>query len=234
MFTTIQSDQLTICTYTEFAPFAHLSDAGEIIGSDITLLRCFATAYGLEATFLQRPFSGLWYRPGAGECDIAAAGMAALFGRDLGSNGLWTIPYQVVQRSLLIRQTDAPYLQKPTDFAGKTIVVTPDSSADFDAQERYAPAGAIIVRTVPSQAEIVRQLLAHEIDAFAEGDVSNAYLAEQALALDGTPLLVLADQHPMAMVEELRFAARATDPRLCAQLNHFIRSTQDQSSPSIG
>ena len=224
-FATLQPGQLTVCTYTEFAPFAHLNDAGEIIGSDITLLRRFAAAYGLEATFLQRPFSGLWRRPGAGECDIAAAGMAALFGRDLGSDALWSTPYQVVQRSLLIRRADAPCLQKPTDFAGKTIVVTPDSSADFDAEERYAPAGATIVRAVPSQAEIVRQLLAHEIDAFAEGDVSNAYLAEQALAPDGTARLVLADQHPMATVEELRFAVRAADPRLCEQLNHFIRST---------
>lgn len=225
-FTPLYPGRLTICTYTEFAPFAHLDEAGEIIGSDIAMLCDFAQQHGLQTTIIQRPFSGLWHRPGADECDIAAAGIAALFGRDLGTGGLWSIPYQVVQRSLLIRRTDALHLQRPIDFAGKKIVVTPASSADFDAQGRYEPIGATIIRTVPSQAEIVRQLLAHEVDAFAEGDVSNAYLAQQALAADSTPLLVLTDVHSMAAKEELRFAVRAADPRLCRQLNRFIRSIQ--------
>ena len=132
----------------------------------------------------------------------------------------------LVTRSLLIRSTDAEVLRGPADFSGKKIVVTATSTAHIDAQERYEPLDSIIIPVVPSQDEIVRQLLSHEVDAFGEGNVSNGYLAEKYVDENGRRLLVLADIHTMDPPETLRFAVRATDKRLLHHLNEFILEQQ--------
>ena len=221
-FDTIVPRTLTICTYVEFAPFAYEAH-GEVVGTDIALLRRFAAQQGLDVRIIKKPFAGLWYTPGAGECDIAAAGIAAREDRDLGTHGVWSMPYMTVQRSLLIHASEAEVLKTPEDFAGKKIVVTPGSTAELDAQERYAPRGAEVIPVVPSQETIVRRLLNHEIDAFGEGDVSNRYLAETYGDTPGQ-LLVLTDIHTMATPEDLHFAVRAADSRLVERLNAFIKS----------
>lgn len=222
-FTTLTPATLTLCVYTEFAPFVY-EEAGAIVGSDIALLSRFAAHYQLGLKIIKKAhFDQLWHTPGQDECDIAAAGIAMLPERDLGEAGCWSIPYLTVQRSLLIRRQDAAHLQTPADFAGKKIVVTPASTAHFDALARYAPLGALIIPSVPSQQAVVHQLLTGEVDAFGEGDVSNRYLADHALDAQGQPLLALTDLHPMAQPEELRFAVRAHDPRLVACLDQFIR-----------
>jgi len=222
-FTTLAPATLTLCVYTEFAPFVY-EEAGAIVGADITLLARFAAKYNLALNIIKKAhFDQLWHTPGQGECDIAAAGIAMLPERDLGEAGCWSIPYLTVQRSLLIRRQDVAHLQTPADFAGKKIVVTPASTAHFDALARYEPLGATIIPTVPSQQAVVHQLLTGESDAFGEGDVSNRYLMDHTLDAQGQPLLALTDLHPMAQPEELRFAVRAHDLRLVARLNQFIR-----------
>ena len=224
-FETIVPNILTICTYTEFAPFAY-EEHGKIVGSDIFLLECFAREMGLGTNIIKKEFAGLWHTPGNGECDVAAAGMMAHADRDLGDGGVWSRSYMRVTRSLLIRKTDADVLSGPADFTGKKIVVTPTSTAHIDAQERYEPLGCTIIPVVPSQDEIVRQLLNCEVDAFGEGNVSNRYLAQKYVDENGRRLLALADIHTMDPPETLSFAVRATDKRLLYHLNEFIAEQQ--------
>lgn len=223
-FTTLIPGVLTVCTYVGFAPFAHELE-GRIVGTDIELLERFAARYALRLSCLKKPFPHLWLTPGAGECDVAASGLGARADRELGARAVWSRPYMTVQRSLLIRRGEAERLQVPEDFAGKTIVATPESAADFDARERYVPHGATLIAEVPSQDDVARRLLNHEVDAFGEGDVSNAYLAEQYLDREGQPLLVLADVHPLEPIETLHFAVRAADPRLTQCLDAFIAAS---------
>ncbi|SVC56275.1 uncharacterized protein METZ01_LOCUS309129, partial [marine metagenome] len=159
--------------------------------------------------------------PGLGECDIAAAGMMSE-GRDLGDSGIWSKSYITVKRSLLIRHRDINVLKEPQNFSGKKIVVTPESAAHIDAIERYQPYGAIIIPIVPSQNEIVNQILNGEIDAFGEGNVSNEFLAEEFADNNGSQPFALTDIHEMSFVEELCFAVRSFDKRLIGNLNKFI------------
>lgn len=222
-FETIVPNVLTICTYTEFAPFSY-EEEDRIIGSDILLLRKFAHEMGLGVSIIKKGFDGLWTTPGNNECDVSAAGMMDREERNLGENGAWSHPYMIVKRSLLIRRTDEDLLKTPSDFNGKTIVVTPTSSADIDAQERYEPLGAKIIPVVPSQDQVVRQLLNYEIDAFGEGTVSNEYLQRKYVDNDGRLLLALTDIHTMDLPEHLRFAVRATDKKLLQNLNQFINN----------
>jgi ABC-type amino acid transport substrate-binding protein len=221
-FSTVEPHSLTVCAYTEFAPFAYMRD-GEVVGTDIELLRRFAASETLGVNIIQRDFKDLWLRPGVGECDVACAGIAALPERDLGAQGTWSVPYLTVERSLLIRKTDAERLKSPADFRGQRIVVTPHSTADFDARARYEPLGAEIVPIVPSQHEIVHMLLNREVAAFAEGTVSNQFLVDQYLDAHGRPQLVLADVHATARIETLHFAVRAVDAKLVERLNAFIK-----------
>ncbi len=220
-FETIVPSILTICTYTEFAPFAY-EEHGKIVGSDILLLERFARDMGLGINIIKREFAGLWHSPGNGECDLAGAGMTEREDRDLGDGGVWSRPYMLVTRSLLIRRTDVDVLRGPGDFTSKKIVVTATSTAHIDAQERYEPLGAIVIPIVPSQNEVVRQILSHEVDAFGEGNVSNAYLAAKYVDGNGNQLLTLADIHTMDPPELLRFAVRASDRRLLHHVNKFI------------
>ena len=220
-FSTLVPGVLTICTYVEFAPFSYEAD-GAIVGSDIALLRRFARHHGLSVSVHNKPFPDLWLTPGAGWCDVAAAGLGARADRDLGAHGVWSRSYMTVQRSLLIRRTDVGTLRSPGDFVGKSIVVTPASAAHVDAQERYVPHGAHLIPHVPSQDEVVKRLLRHDIDAFGEGDVSNAYLAGTYLDAQGLPLMTLTDIHSLEPPETLHFAVRAADPRLVQRLNACI------------
>tara|TARA_B100000745_G_scaffold188256_1_gene123526 strand:- start:321 stop:1001 length:681 start_codon:yes stop_codon:yes gene_type:complete len=217
---TIVPDILTICTYSEFAPFSYKKD-GSVVGTDIELLENFAHKMGLDVNIIEKQFDGLWNMPGLGQCDISAAGMMSE-GRDLDDKGIWSESYITVKRSLLIRHTDKDILKEPWNFSGKKIVVTPESAAHIDAIERYETYGAIIIPTVPSQNVIVNQLLSGEIDAFGEGDVSNGFLAERFTENDGSNPLILTDIHEMSFPEELSFAVRSSDKGLICNLNEFI------------
>ena len=221
-FTTISEGILTICTYTEFAPFSY-EDGGDIVGTDISVLREFAEEMDLKVEIKKRDFAGLWEAPGNGDCDVSAAGMMEYEDRYLGENAVWSDPYMLVTRSLLIRRSDLEILKCPGDFEGKKIVVTPTSSAHIDGDLRYKPLGATIIPLVPSQDEVVSQLLAGKIDAFGEGDVSNEYLAGKYLDEHGEKLLALTEVHSMENPELLRFAVRSVDERLPSTLNEFIR-----------
>ena len=223
-FTTITKGVLTICTYTEFAPFSYEYE-GQIVGTDINLLRDFATEMKLKIELKKNDFAGLWETPGNNECDISAAGMMEHEDRHIGENAVWSDPYMVVTRSLLIRRSDIDIFKYPENFKGQKIVVTPSSSADIDGRIRYKPLGANIIPVVPSQNEIVSQLLSGEIDAFGEGDVSNEYLAGKYLDENGNRVLALADMHSMDKPELLRFCVRSVDERLPYVLNKFIRRT---------
>ena len=224
VLSTLSPGVLTICTYTEFAPFSY-EDGGEIVGTDISLLKAFAQEMHLEVEIIKRTFAGLWEAPGKGDCDVSAAGMMEYRDRILGDNAVWSNPYMLVTRSLLIRRSDKEILKSPENFKGKKIVVTPTSSAHIDGDIRYKAIGATIIPVVPSQKEIVSQLLSGQIDAFGEGDVSNEYLSGKYLDENGERLLVLTDLHPMKTPEFLRFAVRSVDQRLPEKLNKFIKKT---------
>lgn len=216
LFETLVPQALTVCTYTRFAPFSYEQN-GEIVGTDIRLLTRFAQNEGLRARFEAREFPDIWTRPGANECDIAAAGIAALDERDPGRDGCWSESYTIVRRSLPIRKADADSLRTPKDFAGRSIVATAHSTADIDSRQRYEGLGAEIIPDLPLQDEMIRRLLAGEIDAYAGGETSNRFVAESE------PRLAVVDVHSMEPPETLHFAVRRKDPRLLERLNVFIK-----------
>jgi ABC-type amino acid transport substrate-binding protein len=216
---TIKPDVLTVWTYSAFAPVCFVKD-GKPAGKDISFLKKFAADHQMKVEFTAQPeFKGIWQKPGKGWCDIAAAGISPWKARKDESPGVvWSKDYFHVQRSLLIRERDKDTFRTIEDFEHKTIGVTESSSADIDTQARK-PRNT---KTKPfaDQAVAVAELLAGSIDAFAEGDVSNLYLAIHKP-------LVVTDVHEMdpKNPEAFSFPVRQ-DSGIVDALNTWIAARQ--------
>jgi ABC-type amino acid transport substrate-binding protein len=232
---TLIPGQLTLCTYGGFAPVCYRSPDGQLTGYDVAFLARFAESIGLPLVTIERPFDGLWTRPGAdepGECDLAAAGIMRRDDRPVTPGGSWSDPYFQVQRSLLVRTADQAAFDAYATLSGKTIVVTRGSTADIDATTRYPRCTIQYVDEVAAsqpdpQEYIVTTLIAsHQVDAFGEGDVSNQYLRD---LYDGrvTGGLALADCHPLAgAAETFNVIARDASTGLLDRLNAFIAANK--------
>ena len=191
---------LTVCTYGGFAPVAYKDEHRKLVGKDLDYLSKFAENMGLSIEFVEAEFDGIWRLPGEGKCDVAAAGIGQLRGREVGP-AQWTDYYYQVHRSLLIRKEDASKFATP-DKVPETVdlVVTRNSAADLDAKERYPHKPRIAyVDQFPAkpnpQARVVELLLAGNqgdphVDALGEGDICNKYFKKLH-----DDKLVLADVH---------------------------------------
>lgn len=191
---TIKPGILTVWTYKAFAPVCFI-EGDEAVGMDITFLKKFANKLAADHGITkvefssQGEFDGIWQKPGEERCDIAAAGISPWKWRKDESPGVvWTEDYFHVQRSLLIRQEDEHQFHTMADFANKTIAVTLGSSADKDTRARKPESTKIV--PINNQKLTVKDLLEYRIDAIAEGDVSNSYLARGER-------LVLTDVHEL-------------------------------------
>lgn len=211
---TLIPGRLTVGTYAAFAPVCWQEDE-QARGMDIRFLQAFAEELGLELAVRFFLFDAIWQRPGRDEVDIAAAGIAPLAQRAT-PGVVWSDPYYLVQRSLLVRAVDKERLQQMDDFAGRTIAVTRGSTADIDTMQRK-PASTRVVY-VDSQQVAIDDLLHGRIDAFAEGDVCAKYFA----SLDAEQLAVV-DVHQMEIPETFAFAVREAS-HLLEPLNVFIRA----------
>jgi ABC-type amino acid transport substrate-binding protein len=189
--TTIEPGVLNVVTYSGFAPVCAAKD-GKAWGKDISFVERFAADNRLRTHFhILNEFEGIWRKPGEGSYDMAAAGITATPIRKETSKGVvWSDNYFHVQRSFLIRSGDEGRLVTICDFKGRKIAVTKASTADDDLKVRN-PCNAELVY-VSDQDAAIEALLGAKFDAFAEGDVSNDYLA----GLRPGKLLVI-DRHNM-------------------------------------
>ena len=193
---------------------------GEPAGLDISFLRKFAAYHGImKVDFAARcEFDGIWFMPGKERCDIAAAGISPWQRRKDESPGVvWTDDYFHVKRSLP-RERDKDTFRTIKDFENKTIGVTRNSSADIDTEARKPDSAK--TKYYRDQPAAVADLLAGSIDACAEGDVSNLYLAKDQ------PLMLI-DEHEMdpKNPEAFSFPVRQASGIVDA-LNAWIEATK--------
>ncbi len=210
---TIVPGILSVASYAAFAPVCY-KEGDRARGHDIDFLHAFAEQQGLELSVQFFLFNSIWQRPARDEVDIAAAGIAPLSSRTT-PGVVWSEPYYLVQRSLLVRAADRELLKTMDDFAERTIAVTRGSTADIDTMQRK-PESTRVVYT-DSQQLAIDDLLNGRIDAFAEGDICAHYFAN----LDSANLAVI-DVHQMEVPETFVFAIREAS-QLLDPLNTFIR-----------
>lgn len=229
--TTLYPGKLTVYTYGGFAPVCY-KEKGELTGLDVFFLKKFSDKLKLDLVLIEHEFKDLWTLPGKGDCDIAAAGIQQRNDRPVGDYASWSDAYFHVQRSLLVRATDKETFDKYETVAGKKIVVTKGSTADLDAHARYLLCldtieyvDQYVTHESDAQAVIVKLLADGAIDAFAEGDVSNRYLADKY----GAGSLALADIHDITGTdkESFNFVTRNASSGLLEELNIFIKNNID-------
>jgi ABC-type amino acid transport substrate-binding protein len=215
---TLDPGRLRVASYAAFAPVCWRED-GKAYGRDIDFLRAFAAEQGLDLDVQFFEFDRIWERPGRGEVDIAAAGIAPLPARHV-QGVVWTEPYYTVRRSLIVRAADGERLSTLNAFGGRTVGATRGSTADIDTVQRKPPSALLVYYDM--QEEAVEQLLAGVIDGFGTGDVCSQYLVERHPGE-----LAIADVHEMEAPEHFAFAVR-TASGLLQPLNAFIQAHKDK------
>jgi len=237
---TLVASQLTVCTYSGFAPVSYTNPQGQIIGLDVSFLTRFAESLGLTIVARDNEFDGIWAMPGKNECDVAGAGVMKRDDRPAGPGGSWSDAYFQVNRSLVVRAADKAAFDDYSNLRGKTIIVTRGSTAEKDARVRYPNCTIQYVdEVVPpnaradAQGYIIRELIAkHKADGFGEGDVSNNYLRDRySRDIDGG--LAVADVHPIAgPTETFNFTTRNASSGILERLNAFIAKNRAIYAPA--
>ncbi|MFN8469959.1 MAG: ABC transporter substrate-binding protein [Caldilineaceae bacterium] len=215
---TLEPGRLRVASYAAFAPVCW-REGGKAYGRDIDFLRAFAKEQGLELDVAFFEFDRIWERPGRGEVDIAAAGIAPLPERQ-APGVVWSEPYFTVRRSLIVRAADGERLATLDAFGGRTVGATRGSTADIDTVERKPPSTLLVYYDM--QDEAVEELLAGVIDGFGTGDVCSQYLVERHPGE-----LAIADVHEMEAPEHFAFVVRAASD-LLPLLNAFIQAHKDK------
>jgi ABC-type amino acid transport substrate-binding protein len=215
---TITLGVLTARVFTGFEPFAFYQ-GDELVGFDVDTIRAFATQAKLELTLDPTDtFDGIWYRPAAGECDLALAGIACFVER-MRADVSWSDPYFQVLRSILIHREHEQELRHINDFQGRSIAFVRGSCADLDTRQR-ARADTRLV-PVENQRTGMSLLDAKAVDGLAMGAPSNAYDRQF------NPDYILVDVHEFTQAEGFRFPVAASNPLLLKAVNAFINTARE-------
>jgi hypothetical protein len=156
LISTLEPRALKVCLYAGFAPFSSKDEAGQWVGWDVSYLEGFAKSNNLTFVPIEvSDFKGIWNLPGKGQCDIAASGISDLPERrvETGSAGIWSNTYYRVARAFAVRSADQGKLNQIEDLRGKSVIVTPGSTADIDLRNRAYRAGIASVKIEGTNSE---------------------------------------------------------------------------------
>ena len=226
--TTLTPGTLTICTYPGFAPFTSFTSSGAWVGWDASFLTRFATQQGLAVkTVSVDPFDGMWKRPGEDQCDIAAAGIGNEPARRAQSPGTtWSITYYEVIRAFAVRKGST--LTGPQDLAGKTVIVTKDSTADQDIQQqiRQHHVKNVTVRYTDNEGAAVKMVSRGKVFAYGGGLGSIQYQAKRFTNIRvAWPHRILLPNGKRG-TEPFSYPVRTADTGLIEALNAFIAANK--------
>lgn len=230
---TLAPGTLSVCMFATFPPFVGKSDAGVWEGWDVDYLKAFAATQGLRFQPVEvADFDGLWTRPGADACDIAASGIADLATRrqETGAAGVWSDHYYFVLRAFGVRKADAGKLARAADLEGRTIMVIAGSTADVDARSRIAHdqiANVTIIGTSDDVENARRVRDAGEGEgpfAFGSGLGTVQYLSQKMGLVPVWPHCMMTPDGKVRN-EPFSFIVRAKSAGVADALNAFIAAT---------
>jgi hypothetical protein len=230
---TLEAGVLKVCLYPGFAPFGEQDDKGEFFGWDVSYLKAFAAREGLRfQSVVAKSFDGIWLEPAKDTCDVAASGISDKAERRVatGTRAQWSQHYYNGLRAFLVRSGDAKSLGKIEDLQGRTVVVTANSTADYDLRNRLRLGNVTTTKILDTTndedaAKMVRNAgPSGEPFAFGAGLGSLKALAER---LDGLAVVwphcnMLADG--TGAQEPFSFVVRSESSGLLDALNGFIAS----------
>lgn len=230
---TLVPGTLSVCLFATFPPFAAKSETGGWEGWDVDYLKAFAATQGLGFRPVEvADFDGLWTRPGADACDIAASGIADLEVRRqaTGPAGVWSEHYYFVLRAFGVRQADAGRLASGADLKGRTVMVVAGSTAEVDARSRVARGHVPDVTIVGTSDDVENARKVRDATgddgpfAFGSGLGTVQYLARKMGLVPVWPhCLMTPDGRERG--EPFSFVVRAKSQGIARALNAFIAKT---------
>jgi len=197
-------------------------------------LQSFADQLGVTTEPVNAPeFNNIWMRPGDGECDIAGTGITLLDSRreQTGADTGWTTKYYNVARSFAVRTGST--VDGIKDLAGKTVIVTKNSTADIDLTSRLAKAGIsnTTIEYTDNEADAAQRVAQAGPDgpyAYGGGAGSVEALAKEIPNLTTTWIHCMMHPDGTVSAEPFGFAVRAQSTGVLETLNAFIENPDNR------
>jgi polar amino acid transport system substrate-binding protein len=170
---TVDAGKLTVCSDIPYAPFEFEKD-GEIVGVDVDLVKAMATQVGLEATFVDTDFDGIFAALAAGSCDIIASSVSITPERQEKYD--FTQGYFSINQSILVRVADKDTLNDLPALKDKTVAVQSETTGAAFVKDNAA-ANGYTVKEFTGADEMFTALKAEQVDAVIQDFPINSYQA---------------------------------------------------------
>lgn len=206
----VSDGQLTVCVDAPKYPFAFQTPSGDWLGSDIEIMQYLAEDLDLELQVTVAPFDGIWRRPAAGECDLAAAAITITDARS--GEALFSRPYLDASQALAVRTTDEASFGQLVRLAGKRIGVKASTTSE-EYLRAHLPTGATVVPFEDTETMFLA-LGASEVDAVLSDLPIGGYRSTLDSALSITEVISTGEQYG--------FAAASTNGGLINDVNDSL------------
>ncbi|MCA9857170.1 MAG: amino acid ABC transporter substrate-binding protein [Dehalococcoidia bacterium] len=194
----VSDGQLTVCVDAPKYPFAFQSPNGDWLGSDIEIMEYIADDLDLELQVKVVPFDGIWQRPAAGECDLAAAALTITDARS--TEALFSRSYLDANQALAVRTPDKASFGQLVRLAGKRIGVKSGTTSE-EYLRAHLPTGGIVVPFEDTEAMFIA-LGASEVDAVLSDLPIGGYRSTLDSALSITEVISTGEQYGFAAASE--------------------------------
>ncbi len=202
-------------------PFEYRTAQGELAGLDIELGNALCAELNARCVWVDQPYATNIAALQAGHFDAIMPMTATPARREIVD---FTHDLYALESRLVVRR-GASLLPNPQSLKGKRVGVLAGTSREAFAKARWAPQG-VVVRSFGPNAELIKSLLAGEIDA----TLQNTLEIKQALL--NTPQGAAYAFAGPAVVDEMlgggvAIATRKANPDLTAALNRALQRLKD-------
>jgi len=212
----ISDDTLSVCVDAPKYPFAFQSGE-QWLGSDIDILNHIADELDVTLAIRDVPFDGIWRRPGAGECDLAAAAITVTDARR--AEAAFTQSYLSASQSVLVRKEDEAAYALLEQLGGRQIGVKEGTTSQAYL-EANLPSDATVV-TFADTEEMFVALGSRNVDAVVSDLPLNGYRSTLDTAVALTEVIDTGEIYG--------FAAASTNTGLIAEIDEILADYRESN-----
>jgi polar amino acid transport system substrate-binding protein len=216
----VEDGTLTVCSDIPYAPFEYEED-GETKGIDVELMRAVAAKLGLEASFRDTDFDGIFAALKADSCDVIASSVSITDERKQEND--FSDPYFEIQQSLLVRAGDEDEYKDFASLKGRTIGVQSETTGAAFATEECEEAGCEIKEFTGAD-ELFTALKAEQIDGIVQDLPINSYNAET------TGDTAVSATFEANEAEQYGFVIPKDKPKLRAEINAALEELREDGT----
>lgn len=220
------ADTLRFGVEADYPPFEYKLPSGELAGFDIDIGNAICAKLQVKCRWVENSFDGLIPALEARKFDAINSAMWATEQREKAidfTSVIYASPIRLVAR------TGSHILPNAESLKGKRIGVQQGGTQQYYAEQKWAPAGAVVI-TYSSQTQVFSDLAAGRVDAALQSQQSaeDSFLKKpegKDFAFVGEPLT---DEKIFG--RGVAFGVRKQDPELKARLNEAIAALKQDGT----